>query len=101
MIQRLRRYVDLCGGRAAAAERRAAVANDERARCDFLDLAKGWRNLAQCFLFVESLERFVTDAQRAKSAQPPDPLAEDPQMPMECGSVEFSTPAGLNQRGNP
>ncbi len=78
MIQRLSHYLDVCAGRAAAAERRAAVANDERARSDFLDLAKSWRYLTQCFLFVESLERFVTDAERAKNAQPPDPPAEDP-----------------------
>lgn len=91
MIQKLGHYIIACRGRAATAERRAAVASDERVRSDFMDLAKGWRNLAQCFLFVESLERFVTDAEKAKSAQPPDAPAEVGQLIAE-GSTSSHLP---------
>jgi hypothetical protein len=62
--------------RAEAAERRAADASDIAVRCDNERLAKSWRQIANTFQFAESLERFPLDAEKAKSARPPDPPIE-------------------------
>ena len=76
MLQRLADPIANCLARAAQAERRAAEASSEAMRIDNEQMAKTWRLLASSYQFVESLERFLLDNDRAKSAGPPDPPLE-------------------------
>lgn len=71
MLQKLGVHIAEACERAVAAEHRAAMAYDESVRADYQRLAESWRSLAQSYLFVESLERFLLDAKKAKDALPP------------------------------
>jgi hypothetical protein len=69
MLQKLGDRIAACLQRAAAAEQRAAETVDPIVKADHLDVAKQWANLARSYQFVESLERFLLDAE--KHRQPP------------------------------
>jgi len=60
-----------CLARVADAERRAAEVSSENARIDYQRMTKSWRHLAGSYEFVQSLERFLLDAKKAKDAWPP------------------------------
>jgi hypothetical protein len=62
---------------AAEAEQRAAEAPTEALRIDHERMAKTWRHLANSYQFVQSLERFLIDADRARRALPPEPANEN------------------------
>lgn len=85
MLQRLSEHIANCLERAADAERRAAEVSDEVVRLDNIRLARSWRHLASSYQFVESLERFLLDAENAEDARPPDP-------PSETEGIKFRPP---------
>ena len=62
MLQKLGAHIADCLHFAAEAEQRAAAETDERLRTDNLRMAEAWRRLARSYQFVESLERFLLDA---------------------------------------
>ena len=62
--------------RAEAAERRAAKFTDPESCRDQERIAEGWRHLARGYQFIESLERFLLDAEKWKNAPPPVPPVE-------------------------
>jgi hypothetical protein len=62
--------------RAEAAERRSAELTDPESRRDLERIAESWRHLARSYQFVESLERFLLDAEKWKNAPPPAPPVE-------------------------
>jgi hypothetical protein len=66
MLQKLGTHIADCLHRAAEADRRAAVESDESLRADNLRMAAAWRHLARSYQFVESLERFLLDADRRR-----------------------------------
>jgi hypothetical protein len=68
MLQKLGDHIANCLAQATVAERRASETSDETLRGDYERLAKTWRHLANSYLFVESLERFLLDADKAKRA---------------------------------
>ena len=68
MLQKLRHHITNCLDRSAEAERRAANTADSEFKAEYLGIAKRWMHLAGSYEFVESLERFLLDAQRAKDA---------------------------------
>jgi hypothetical protein len=76
MLQRLGDHIAACLQLAAAAEQRAAEATDPRLRVDNERMAASWRHLARSYEFVESLERFLLDAERVKAPQPKAPAAD-------------------------
>ena len=77
MLHKLGDHIAGCYARAAEAERRAAQSPDETLRTDLEQMAQTWRHLARSYEFVESLERFLLDADRARSVPEPQPPAEN------------------------
>jgi len=71
MLQKLGDHIANCLALAAESERCAAEAPTEALRIDHERMAKTWRHLASSYQFVESLERFLIDADKAIHAQPP------------------------------
>jgi hypothetical protein len=72
VLQKLGDHIANCLARAEAAERRAAEFADEALRTDNEKMAQTWRHLARSYEFVESLERFLLDGEKARNARPPD-----------------------------
>jgi hypothetical protein len=68
MLQKLSDHVTDCLTRAADTERRARETADSQLRQDFFDIARRWRNLAESYQFVESLDRFIV-GQKSQRAQ--------------------------------
>jgi hypothetical protein len=83
VLQKLSEHIADCLGRAADAERRAALTSDETIRVDNEKIARSWRLLASSYQFAESLERFLLDAGKSKGAGPASPpmIAETPIFP--------------------
>lgn len=81
MLLKLSGHIQNCLERAASAEKRAQQSNDSTTRSDHEFLAQSWRHLALSYQFVESLERFLSDADgNKKSVLPPEmPIAVEPQ----------------------
>ena len=73
MLQRLSGHIVECFERVTAAEYKADTAVTSIGREEFRAIAKNWRMLAESYLFVQSLERFLLDSDRQKS--PPEPPA--------------------------
>jgi hypothetical protein len=73
MLQKLGDHIANCRKRAELAEERAATSTDSMLKADHLAMAKQWLYLARSYEFVESLERFLLDAERHKNVMPPDP----------------------------
>jgi hypothetical protein len=71
VLQRLGEHIANALDRAAAADRRAQDAFDPELRLDNERMAESWRLLARSLQFVESLERFLIDSQRARGLLPP------------------------------
>jgi hypothetical protein len=71
MLQKLGDHIADCLERASAAEQRGKETADPALRADNERMAASWRHLARSYEFVESLERFLLDTQRAK-ARPPE-----------------------------
>ena len=76
MLQKLGIHIANRLARATDAERRAAEASSEDMRIDNERLAMSWRLLAGSDQGVESLERFLLDAEKAKGARTPEPPIE-------------------------
>jgi uncharacterized protein with von Willebrand factor type A (vWA) domain len=77
VLLKLSGHISNCLERAASAEKRAQQSNDSTTRSDHEFLAQSWRHLALSYQFVESLERFLSDADgNKKSVLPPEmPIA--------------------------
>ena len=56
-------------------------------RIDNERMAKSWRHLARSYQFVESLERFLLDSDKARSARPPE-------APIEAEIIPLFPPPG-------
>lgn len=69
MLKKLDEHIADCLDRAAEAERRAADTTDRCVRLDHECMAHAWRHLACSYQFVETLERFLLDAEKAKREQ--------------------------------
>lgn len=76
MLQKLEDHITNCLERAAQAEQRAADATDPTLRADNEQMAEVWRHLAGSYQFVESLERFLLDAEKEKAKRQVDPRIE-------------------------
>ena len=87
MLQNLGDYIANCLVRAAHAEQRAAEASSEDMRIDNERMAKSWRHLARSYQFIESLERFLLDSDKARSARPPE-------APIEAEIIPLFPPPG-------
>jgi hypothetical protein len=73
MLQKLGRYVAEALDHAAAAEERAATETDTLLRSDYRNLATHWRRVAQCYEFIDSVDRFLLESQRyAQGEQTPE-----------------------------
>lgn len=82
MLLKLNVHISNCLDLAAQAERRAREAIDPDIRRDNEMLAQSWHLLARSYQFVESLERFLSDASRSKDDRfPPEMLALIEEMP--------------------
>jgi uncharacterized protein with PIN domain len=66
MLQRLQVHISVCLDRASDADERAKQASDPASKAEHLEMARRWRHLARSYEFVESLERFLIDSQKAK-----------------------------------
>jgi hypothetical protein len=77
MLQKLCDHIAHCLAQASIAELRVSEASNETLRSDYERIAKTWRHLASSYQFVESLERFLIDADRARRAVPPEPANEN------------------------
>jgi|SRR5215469_6917882 len=73
MLQKLSDHIANCMALAANAEQRATEAPTEALRINHERMAKTWRHLASSYQFVESLERFLLDSDKARYARPADP----------------------------
>jgi hypothetical protein len=68
MLQKLGDHIANCLALAADAEQRAAEAPTKALRVDHERMAKTWRHLASSYQFVESLECFLLNANKARPA---------------------------------
>jgi hypothetical protein len=75
LLLKLSGHIADCLERAANAEQRALEAADSAIRNDNEMLARSWRHLARSYQFVESLERFLSEARNKTDALPPEMLA--------------------------
>jgi DNA repair exonuclease SbcCD ATPase subunit len=66
MLQRLQAHISACLDHALDAEERAKQASDPASKAEHSEMARRWRHLARSYEFVESLERFLIDSQKAK-----------------------------------
>ena len=72
MLQRLQEHISACLDSARVEEERAAKTDDPQSKAEHLKIARTWRHCARSYEFIESLERFLIDSNRAKNAFPPD-----------------------------
>jgi len=72
MLQKLSEHIASCLERAASADTRARDAVDDVMQADNELMASSWRHLAASYQFVESLERFLLDAEREKASHRPE-----------------------------
>jgi hypothetical protein len=79
VLLKLSGHISNCLERAASAEKRAQQSNDSTSRSDHEFLAQSWRHLALSYQFVESLERFLSDADGNKKSVLPPETAVEPQ----------------------
>jgi hypothetical protein len=77
MLQKLGDHIANCLALAAEAEQRAAEAPTEALRIDYERMTKSWRHLASSYQFVETLERFLLDADKARRDQHPEPASQN------------------------
>jgi hypothetical protein len=73
MLLRLSQHIAACLERAREADARAAKSSDQTQKTEYEAIARSWRNLARGYEFVESLERFLLDADRHKASLQPGP----------------------------
>jgi hypothetical protein len=73
MLLRLSQHIAACLERAREADARAANSSDPARKAEYEAIARSWRNLARSYEFVESLERFLLDADRHKAPLQPEP----------------------------
>ena len=78
-----------CLALAADAEQRAAEAHTEALRVDYERLARTWRHLANSYQFVQSLECFLLDSDKARRARPADPANENGGRVRPLGGTTF------------
>jgi hypothetical protein len=76
VFQQLSDHIAKCVERANAAELRASEAIDEVRRSDHKLMAQYWRDIVRSYQFVESLERFLIEIERARNAWSPEARAE-------------------------
>jgi hypothetical protein len=77
MLKNIASHITDCLQRAAAADEQARRATDPCIKIDYLEMADHWRNIARSYEFVETLERFLLDADRCRaSLQPEEPRSE-------------------------
>lgn len=69
MLQKFGEHIADCLDRAAEAERRAARTADTGLRGGHERMAQTWRHLARSYQFVEKLESFLVDSEKAKPEQ--------------------------------
>jgi hypothetical protein len=67
VLQKLGDHISNCFARALESEARAEAAADSQIRKDNLALARQWRDLAERYQFIESLERFLLDVDASKA----------------------------------
>jgi hypothetical protein len=72
VFQHLGTHITEAYQHALDAEHQAAAASTSAIRQEYESLARSWRTVAKSLEFVGTLERFVTDSQRAKDAKPPE-----------------------------
>jgi len=66
VLQQLGDHISNCFARARDAEARAEAAADSQIREDNLALARQWRDVAERYQLIESLERFLLDVDASK-----------------------------------
>ena len=91
MLLRLTQHVAACFEHAREADTRAAKSSDPVQKAEYEAIARSWRNLARSYEFVESLERFLLDADRHKSSLQPEPPE-----PEQLASHEDQSPGSTN-----
>jgi len=69
MFLKLAEHIRDAQERALYCAEHAAMANSPNARAEWVELEHGWSRLAESYLFVESVERFILDMDRAKASQ--------------------------------
>ncbi len=74
MLQKLGDRIANCLDHAAEAERRAAGIVDARLRGDHERMAQRWRRLARSYQFIETLQSFLLDAEKARRGQTKVPM---------------------------
>jgi hypothetical protein len=73
MLLRLRKHIAACLERARVADARALNSSDPVEKAEHYEMSRRWRHLARSYEFVESLERFLLDADRHKASLQPEP----------------------------
>jgi|KBSSwiStaDraftv2_1062776.scaffolds.fasta_scaffold1857501_2 hypothetical protein len=68
MLLKLAEHIRDAQERALYCAEHAAMANSPNARAEWVELEHGWSRLAESYLFVESVERFILDMDRAKAS---------------------------------
>jgi len=72
MLQKLEVHIKACLDHASDADQRAKQTCDLASKAEHSEMARRWHHLALSYQYVQSLERFLLDAQKAKDAISPD-----------------------------
>jgi hypothetical protein len=91
MLLRLTQHIAACHERAREADTRAAKSSDPGQKAGYEAIARSWRSVARGYEFVESLERFLLDADRHTATLQPDPPE-----PEQLASDEDQSPGSTN-----
>jgi len=67
MLQVLAEHIGACRNRSTEARQRANEATDPSMKADFLQMEQRWLQLAQTYEFVQGVEAFLLDSQKAKA----------------------------------
>ncbi len=69
MLRNLPEHIRACLHEAAECRERAARYDSEEFKQPYLDMERRWMRLAQSYEFMEALDRFLADKDRAKEEE--------------------------------
>lgn len=70
MLKALAEHIRACEERAAECREKANDTGDAAVKAEYMEMEVRWKQLAQSYQLVESLERFLLDSQKGKNATP-------------------------------
>ena len=87
MLQRLSEHISACRDRSTEARQRANEATDPSMKAAFLQMEQRWLQLAQTYEFVQGVEAFLLDSQKAKAGVAPQQETSRAETPIDLNKL--------------